>query len=116
MSHLKPTMCPNDVIPSRFLGQVIHTVGPDLLSVINKCLHTGTVPSEFKLATVQPQLKKTSLDSKLLANFRPISNLPFLSKILEKTVLNQLQSYLSALFMKNFNLVLNPATVLRQRS
>ncbi|CAM4597639.1 unnamed protein product [Leuciscus chuanchicus] len=32
MSRLKPTMCPNDVIPSRFLGQVIETVGSDLLS------------------------------------------------------------------------------------
>ena len=30
-----------------------------------------------------------------LNNFRPVSNLPFLSKILEKVVLAQLESYLS---------------------
>lgn len=95
MSSLKSTMCPQDVIPPRFLRQIIDTVGPDLLSVINKCLQTGTVPHDFKLATVRPHLKKTNLDSTLLSNFRPISNLPFLSKILEKVVLNQLQSHLS---------------------
>lgn len=90
MSSLKSTMCPQDVFPPRFLRQIIDTVGSDLLSVINKCLQTGTVPHDFKLATVRPHLKKTNLDSTLLSNFRPISNLPFLSKILEKAALNQL--------------------------
>ncbi len=52
LSRLKPTMCPQDVIPTCFFEQIIDTVGPDLLSVINKCLQTGTVPHDFKLATV----------------------------------------------------------------
>ncbi len=39
-------------------------------------------------------LKKPNLDLNVLANFRPVSNLPFISKILEKTVLQQLQSFL----------------------
>ncbi len=57
MSTLKLTMCPQDVIPSRFLRQIIETFGPDLLSIINKCLYTGTVPGNFKLAMVRPHLK-----------------------------------------------------------
>ncbi len=39
--------------------------------------------------------KNPNMDSPLFANFRLISNEPFLSKILDKIVLNQLQSYLS---------------------
>lgn len=55
---------------------------------------TGAFPACFKLATVTPILKKLSLDSAVYANYRPISNLSFLSKILEKTVFIQLQHYL----------------------
>lgn len=51
MSCLKLTICPH-VIPSHFLGQVLDTVGPDLFSVVNKCLQTGSVPHDLKLATV----------------------------------------------------------------
>ena len=40
-------------------------------------------------------LKKSGLDVNDLKNFRPVSNLPFLSKILEKVVLAQLESHLS---------------------
>ena len=43
---------------------------------------------------VTPILKKTGLDCNVLGNFRPVSNLPFLSKVLEKIVLKQLQQHL----------------------
>lgn len=49
------------------------------------------VPSAFN-AVVTPLLKKTNLDTDILCNYRPISNLPFLSKILERVVARQLQS------------------------
>ena len=43
---------------------------------------------------VQPLLKKPNLDPSFLSNFRPISKLPFLSKVLEREVYVQLQSFL----------------------
>ena len=43
---------------------------------------------------VQPLLKKPNLDPSILSNFRPISKLPFLSKVLEREVYVQLQSFL----------------------
>lgn len=45
VASLKPTSCPQDVIPTNFFKQ-----GPDLLSVINKCHHTGTLPNGLKHA------------------------------------------------------------------
>ena len=48
----------------------------------------------MKTAIVKPLLKKLSVDKNLLKNNHPISNLPFLSKILEEVVLHKLLSHL----------------------
>ncbi len=66
-----------------------------MVGLINRCLETGTIPDLLKHATVRPLLKKQGMDPTVLANFRPISNLSFITKILEKTVLDQLQTFLA---------------------
>ena len=65
-----------------------------LLNIINSSLSLGHVPRIFKLAVIKPLIKKPQLDHNNLANYRPISNLPFMSKILEKVVSAQLCSFL----------------------
>ena len=67
---------------------------PTITNIINTSLTTGIVPRDLKTAIVKPLFKKPSLDKNLLKNYRPISNLPFLSKILEKVVLHKLLSHL----------------------
>ena len=59
-------------------------------------LSEGIFPSSFKQVLVQPLLKKPSLSTDDLNNFRLISNLNFISKILEKVVASRLQSHLSS--------------------
>ena len=59
-----------------------------------KTLNLSTVPHDLNIAVVKPLLKNPSHDKNLLKNYRPISNLPFLSKILEKVVLHKLLSHL----------------------
>ena len=56
----------------------------------------GLFPSDQKCAMVTPILKKISLDLWDLSNYRPVSNLFFISKILERSVYTQLSSYLYA--------------------
>ncbi len=51
-------------------------------------------PKTLNWLLLSLSLKKTQLDPKDLVNYRPISNLPFLSKILEKVVSSQLYSFL----------------------
>ncbi len=82
--------------PPRILKQIFDSVGPSLVSFLNKCLVSGTIPDSLKKAIVTPLLKKPSLDTSNFNNFQPISNLPFITKALEKTVFIQLQSFLSA--------------------
>ncbi len=45
-----------------FFKQIIKTLGPSLLSLINKCLSAGTIPDQLKHTIVRPQLKKVNLD------------------------------------------------------
>ncbi|KAK3542234.1 hypothetical protein QTP86_021394 [Hemibagrus guttatus] len=89
-----PTTCPLDPIPSAML----QTISPDLLpfitTVINGSLTSGHVPTAFKKARVIPVLKKPALDPSDISNYRPVSLLSFLSKILERVVCNQLSDYL----------------------
>ena len=48
------------------------------------------IMSTIKAAQTRPMLKKENLNSSMLANYRPISNLCFLSKTLERVVANHL--------------------------
>ncbi len=83
-----------DPIPSKLLKEVLPEVIDPLLAIINSSLSIGYVPKTFKLTVIKPLIKKPQLDPKDLVNYRPISNLPFLSKILEKVISSQLYSFL----------------------
>ena len=96
ISSAKPSTCILDAVPTSLLKEVFPLIGTSLLNMINMPLLTGYVPQSFKVAVIKPLLKKPSLDPGVLANYRPISNLPFLSKILEKAVANQLCDYLQS--------------------
>lgn len=71
-------------------------IGPCILEIISKGLSDGFVPDYLKHTIVKPLLKKSNLDLTVLSNFRPISNLPFISKILEKIVSVQLLHFLDS--------------------
>ncbi len=89
----KPTTCMLDPFPYKLLKEVLPEVIDPILAIINSSLSLGYVPKTFKLAVIKP-LKKPQLDTNDLVNYRPISNLPFLSKILEKVASSQLYSFL----------------------
>jgi len=61
-----------------------------------KSLAVGCFPSDFKRAVVRPLLKKGGLDTSQMKNYRPVSNLPFLSKSLERVVQRRLQEFLDS--------------------
>ena len=65
-------------------------------TLTNRSLVTGCFPSEFKQAIVRPLLKKSGLDATDLKNDRPVSNLSFLSKLLERVVQSRLQVFLDS--------------------
>ena len=63
---------------------------------MNESILTGTFPEMFKVASVRPGLKKANLDTDDFSSYRPISNLTYLSKIIEKVVHQQITDYISS--------------------
>ncbi len=90
----KPTTCLLDSVPTKLLKELLHVAEELLLNIINSSLSLGHIPKPFKLAVIKPLIKKPNLDPCELANYRPISNLLFMSNILEKVVSAQLCSFL----------------------
>ncbi len=78
----------------KLLKELLPVAEEPLINIINSSLYFGHVPKPFKLAVIKPLIKKRQLDPSKLANYRPISNLPFMSKLLEKVVSAQLCSFL----------------------
>ena len=63
-----------------------YTLTPYILDVIIISLNDAIFPTSFKHAIITPILKKPLLDPNIIANYRPISQLPFISKILEQII------------------------------
>jgi hypothetical protein len=66
---------------------------PTLTMLVNICLCNG-MPLIYKSARIIPPLKKSNLDPELLSNYRPVSNLHFISKLIERTVVIQLTRFI----------------------
>ena len=60
-----------------------------------RSLTKGEFPNDFKYAIVKPLLKKPNLDKDELKNYRPVSNLHFISKVIEKLVAMRLEEHTS---------------------
>jgi hypothetical protein len=83
-----------DAIPLWLFKECLPELMPIVHFIVNESLRTGTFPSTLKTAAVRPSLKKPTLDADELKNYRPISNLTYLSKLLEKVVHRRLIEYL----------------------
>ncbi len=90
-----PTTCPLDPIPSHLLQAISPALLPALTHIISTSLLTGIFPTAFKKARITPLLKKPTLNTSLLENYRPVSLLPFIVKTLERVVFNQVSLFLS---------------------
>ena len=89
-----------DPIPTFLLLDCLDVLTKPITTIINLCLAHGVFPDQFKLALVSPLLKKPSLSKEELKNYRPVSNLNYMSKLLERVVARQLNNHL-----QNQNLV-----------
>ena len=73
--------------------QYLPVLLPFITNIGNLSQSTSTVSNQFKSAVITPILKKPSLDSNASKNFRPMANLPFISKVVEKAVALQISTH-----------------------
>ena len=77
-----------DPLPSSLLTQNKELLIPYLTKLVNASFNNASMDG-LKEAIVTPILKNSKLDPNSMANYRPISNLPFVSKLIERVVLKQ---------------------------
>ncbi len=85
--------CELDPLPMSMLKECLPTVLPHITKIVNLSLRLGDLPDNLKMAIIRPLLKKLGLETEL-KNYRPVSNLSFLSKLIEKIVAKQFVDHL----------------------
>lgn len=88
--------CDLDVLPTWLVKECIDDLAPHLLKIVNLSMKCAEVPLSLQQALVFPTVKNAHGDRDSLSNYRPVSNLSFVSKLLEKVVLEQITDYLNA--------------------
>ncbi len=88
--------CELDPLPTSILKEHLDLLLPTITSIVNMSLTSSIFPQSMKTALVRPLLKKASLDQEIMKHYRPVSNLSFLSKVIEKAVSLQISDHLSS--------------------
>ena len=93
IQRLPNKQCVSDPKPTWLLKKISGMILPFIKIRINQSFSEKIVPKSWKSAQITPLLKKASLDHNVASSYRPISNLPVLSKLSERHVLNAVTSY-----------------------
>ena len=96
ISNMSNKFCGLDPMPTFLLKRCVEELSPVLLHIVNLSVNKAEFPACMKKAVIKPTLKEASADPDCLKNYRPVSNLPATSKLLERVILNQLNQYLAA--------------------
>ena len=91
--------CPNkssklDPLPTWLVKEYIDHLLPVLTKLVNSSLSCGVFPQKAHHAIIRPLLKNSSLDKNNLKNYRPVSNLTFIDKLIEKIACSRLVEHM----------------------
>ena len=78
--------CETDTLPTKFIKEGLEAILPVLTKLTNMSLEYGVFATAWKTAIIRPLLKKANLEL-IASNYRPVSNLSFISKVVEKAAL-----------------------------
>jgi len=90
----RPKSCNLDPAPTWLVKDTTNQLLPIVSHIVVTSLQSSVMPEKYKTSYISPLLKKTGLNPESLLNYRPISNLPFISKVIERVVAKQLTVYL----------------------
>ena len=92
ISSLKSESCELDAIPTTIFKVMLPKILPLITKIVNMSLGDGVFCREWKTAVVRPLLKKLGLEL-IFPNYRPVSNLTFISKVIEQCMLLQVSKH-----------------------
>ena len=79
--------CELDAIPTNLIKDILSAVLKTIMQIVNMSLTTGIFPLDWKKPIIRPLIRKAGLELSK-KNYRPVSNLCFLSKLVEYCILN----------------------------
>ena len=94
ITDTSPKSCDLDPAPTWLVVESVDELLPILSRIITTSLQSSTVPDKFKIGYISPLIKKPGLNSESLHNYRPVQNLSFVSKVIERVVAQQLTSHM----------------------
>ena len=94
ISGLKKKSCKLDPIHTPLLMEFAHLINPFILQLVNSSISYGVFPNQLKRAVITPIIKSPSANNNELKNYRPVSSLPFMSKVVEKSIYSQLNEHI----------------------
>ena len=94
LNKSRATTCDSDPLPSSIIKENVDILSSVITKMVNNSLSQGIFYDDWKLATVQPLLKSPTADL-ILSQYRPVSNLSFISKLVEKCGIEQLNKHLT---------------------
>ena len=97
----KSTSSDLDPFPTSLLKDCLDVLIEPITSIINKSLQEGVFTGPVQKRIYWSSAKKTTLNKNELKNYRPVSNLRFISKILEKVIASRLLSHMESNSMSN---------------
>ena len=88
--------CLLNPVSSNLLPHGIDSIAPIITRIVDLSLSSGVFSKQLKSTLVKPLLKKSNLHPHDSKNYRPISNLSFLSKLIQRVIAARLSSHLSS--------------------
>ena len=84
-----------DPLPASLIKSTLDELIPIYVHLVNKSLADGTM-NGIKHSEISPLLKKQGLDADTLKNYRPVNNLVFLSKLIERIVQKRIEYHMES--------------------
>jgi len=108
LKSCKVQSCTLDPFPASVLSGCLPDLLPVITDLVNSSLDTAFIPVALTTALITPHLKKSNLNSDDFKNFRPVSNLPFISKVIEKVATVQIMLLITLMIIISVNLYNQP--------
>lgn len=94
VSEMKNKTSQSDPAPTWLVKKSMELLKHILLHIVNSSLRENIFPEELKNALITPVIKDERKSSEEYKNYRPVSNMKFLSKLLEKFMYSQLNRFI----------------------
>ena len=95
ISVMNKTSCASVPFLTKLLMSHLPVIVDIILGIANLCFESAVFLLSCKSSVIIPLIEKPGLDSEVLKNYRPVANLPFLSKVMEKAIDIQIHKHLS---------------------